>query len=84
MRLHSFSASASWPARLTTSDTPGHIDFSAEVAAALRVTDGALVVVDCIEGVRMQTEIALRQTLAERIQCAAPFPPVYMLILVEH
>lgn len=41
-------------------DTPGHPNFTDEMCAALRICDGAILVVDCIEGVMMQTEEAIK------------------------
>ncbi|GAW82092.1 translation elongation factor [Plasmodium gonderi] len=49
-------------------DTPGHVDFSSEVSTCVRICDGALILVDCIEGMCSQTKIVLRQTWKEMIK----------------
>ena len=49
-------------------DTPGHIDFSGKVSRALRIIDGAIVVVDAVEGVMAQTEAYLKLALSEWVK----------------
>jgi elongation factor 2 len=49
-------------------DTPGHVDFTGKVTRALRVIDGAVVVIDAVEEIMAQTEIVTKQALDERVR----------------
>ncbi len=59
---------SSYPYIINLVDTPGHVDFTGKVTRALRVIDGAVVVVDAVEEIMAQTEIVTKQALEERVR----------------
>ena len=63
----SAAVSAEWEGyQINIIDTPGHIDFTAEVQRSLRVLDGGIVIFDAVQGVEPQSETVWRQ--ADRYQ----------------
>ena len=48
-------------------DTPGHSNFFDEVQSALRMVDGAIIVIDVLEGITLQTEKVIKQCIKENL-----------------
>jgi 116 kDa U5 small nuclear ribonucleoprotein component len=65
----------------TMVDCPGHPNFHDETVAALRIADGAVVVVDAVEGIMMHTEMAVRQAIAEGLPIVLVITKIDRLIV---
>ncbi|KAJ3536984.1 hypothetical protein NM688_g6759 [Phlebia brevispora] len=62
-------------------DTPGHVNFVDEVASAVRLADGVLLVVDVVEGVMCNTEAIIRHCLQEGVKITLVVNKIDRLIL---
>ncbi|KAH1029345.1 hypothetical protein HUJ05_002604 [Dendroctonus ponderosae] len=65
-------------------DTPGHIDFSSEVGAAIRVCDGAIILVDAAEGVCVQTRESISKAYEEHVTMILVINKLDRLIMELH
>nr|CAG4640617.1 EOG090X00RJ [Eulimnadia texana] len=66
---------------LNIMDTPGHVNFSDEVTAALRLADGIVLFVDVVEGVMLNTERLLKHAVQEKMAITLCISKIDRLIL---
>jgi ribosome assembly protein 1 len=62
-------------------DSPGHVDFSVEVSSAVCLSDGALIVIDVVEGVSPQTQTVMRQAWEGKVKMVLVLNKIDRLIV---
>lgn len=62
-------------------DTPGHPNFSDEVTAGIRLSDGMLLVIDCVEGVTFYVERLIKEALRSELEIIVVLNKLDRLVL---